>query len=206
MKLTNKIKKDKLLNQKKKYLFLMIIMLAGILSSIIFLFLISKEDKTVLMQEINTFFANIKGNNLNTVNTFINSISSNLLSISLIWLLGISIIGIPFIIFFLFFKSFVFGFSIASIIAKYGLKGILLAFSYIFPHQLIYLVIWLLLSFYALSFSFKLIRLLFLKKNINIRDHFLKYLKIGGICVITAILCSLFETYISPHFINLFIF
>lgn len=206
MKLTNKIKKDKLLNQKKKYLFLMIIMLAGILSSIIFLFLISKEDKTVLMQEINTFFANIKENNLNIVNTFINSISSNLLSISLIWLLGISIIGIPFIIFFLFFKSFVFGFSIASIIAKYGLKGILLAFSYIFPHQLIYLVIWLLLSFYALSFSFKLIRLLFLKKNINIRDHFLKYLKIGGICVITAILCSLFETYISPHFINLFIF
>lgn len=206
MKLTNKIKKDKLLNQRKKYLFLMIIMLAGILSSIIFLFLISKEDKTVLMQEINTFFANIKGNNLNIVNTFINSISSNLLSISLIWLLGISIIGIPFIIFFLFFKSFVFGFSIASIIAKYGFKGILLAFSYIFPHQLIYLVIWLLLSFYALSFSLKLIRLLFLKKNINIRDHFFKYLKIGGICVITAILCSLFETYISPHFINLFIF
>lgn len=206
MKLVNKIKKDKLLSQKKKYFFLIIIMLAGILSGIVFLFFIGKDDKTLLMKEINTFFTNIKENNLNVVNTLINSITSNLLSISLIWLLGISIIGIPFIIFFLFFKSFVFSFSISSIIAKYGFKGILLALSYIFPHQLIYLVIWLLLSFYALSFSFKLIRLLFFKKNINIRECFLKYLKIGCICIITSIICSLFETYISPHFINLFIF
>lgn len=206
MKLNNKITKDKLLNQKKKYLFLLIIMCIGFISGIIFLFFISKSDKTVLMKEINTFFINIKDNNLNTTNTLINSISSNFLSISIIWLLGISIIGIPFIIFFLFFKSFIFSFSIASIIAKYGFKGILLAFSYIFPHQVIYLVIWLLLGFYALSFSFKLGNLLFFKKNINIREHFIKYIKIGGICLITSLLCSLFESYISPHFINLFIF
>ena len=206
MKLNNKINKDKLLNQKKKYLFLIIIMIVGFISGILFLFFISKDDKTVLMNELNEFFVNIKNNNINNTNTLINSISSNFLSIFIIWLLGISIIGIPFIIFFLFFKSFVFSFSIASIIMKYGFKGILLAFSYIFPHQLIYLVIWLLLGFYALSFSFKLGNLLFFKKNINIREHFIKYLKIGIICLITALLCSIFESYISPHFINLFIF
>ena len=181
-------------------------MVIGLISGILFLFFISKEDKNLLMKEINSFFVNIKENNLNTLDTLINSIYSNTLSISIIWLLGISIIGIPFIIFFIFFKSFVFSFSVASIIAKYGFKGILISLSYILPHQVIYLIIWLLLSFYALSFSFKLIRLLFLKKNINIREYFLKYLKIGIICIITAIFCSLFETYISPHLIKLFIF
>lgn len=206
MKLNNKITKDKLLNQKKKYLFLIIIMLIGLISGIFFLFFIDESDKNILISEIDNFFINIKDNNLNTLNTIINSISSNILSITIIWLLGISIIGIPFIIFFLFFKTFIFGFSIASIVAKYGFKGILLTFSYIFPHQLIYLVIWLLLSFYSLSFSFKLFKLLFYKKSINIRDSFIKYVKIGCICLLIAIVCSLFETYITPHFINLFIF
>lgn len=206
MNIRNKITKDKLLNQKKKYLFLIIIMLIALVSGIFFLFFIDSDDKTILMNELDNFFLSIKDNKLNTLNTLINSISSNILSITIIWLLGISIIGIPFIIFFLFFKTFIFGFSIASIIANYGFKGILLAFSYIFPHQLIYLVIWLLLSFYSLSFSLKLFKLLFYKKSINIRDPFIKYIKIGCTCLIIAILCSLFETYITPHFINLFIF
>jgi len=206
MKKNKILNKDKLLNQKKKYLFLLIIMLVGFIVGILFLFFISKEDKGILVTEINDFFNNIKDNNLITSKALINSISSNLLSISIVWLLGISIIGIPFIIFFLFFKTFILGFSISSIVYKYGFKGLLLVFSYIFPHQLIYLVIWLLLSFYSLSFSIKLSRVLFLKKNINLRENFMRYSKIGLICLIISLLCSLFEVYITPHFINLFIF
>lgn len=206
MKKNKILNKDKLLSQKKKYLFLLIIMLVGFIVGILFLFFISKDDKTILVNEINSFFNNVKENNLITSKTLINSLSSNILSISLVWLLGISIIGIPFIIFFLFFKTFVLGFSISSIIYNYGFKGILLAFSYIFPHQLIYLVIWLLLSFYALSFCIKLGKVLFLKKNINLRDNFLRYIKIGLICLIGSLLCSLIEVFVTPHFINLFIF
>lgn len=206
MKLSKQIKKDKLLLQKRKYLFLLIIMLIGFISGILFLFFISKEDTSLLSKELNNFFSNIKNNELNFTNTLINSISSNMLSLVIIWLLGISIIGIPFILFFLFFKSFVLGFSIISILSNYGFKGILLSISYIFPHQLIYLIIWLLLTYYAFSFSIKLVKILFFKKNINIREYFLKYLKIAGISLITLIICSLFETYITPHFINLFIF
>lgn len=206
MKLSKQIKKDKLLLQKRKYLFLLIIMLIGFISGILFLFFISREDTSLLSKELNSFFNNIKNNELNFTNTLINSISSNMLSLVIIWLLGISIIGIPFILFFLFFKSFVLGFSIISILSNYGFKGILLSISYIFPHQLIYLIIWLLLTYYAFSFSIKLVKILFFKKNINIREYFLRYLKIAGISLVTLIICSLFETYITPHFINLFIF
>lgn len=206
MKRNQLMQKDKLYNQKRKYLFLLVIMGIGLLFGIIFLFLISKNDKTILVNEMNQFFSNVKDNKLDTTSTLINSISSNLLSISLVWLLGISIIGIPFIIFFLFFKNFVLGFTITSILSNYGFKGILLSLSYIFPHQLIYLIIWLLLSFYALSFAIKLGKVLFFKKNINLRDNFLRYVKIGGICLVASIIGSLIEVYITPHFINLFIF
>ncbi len=206
MKKLSLLKKDKLLTQKKKYVFLSTIMLIGFISGIIFLFLLNKSDKTVLTTEMNNFFNNIKSNQLNSGSAIINSISSNLLYIGITWLLGISIIGIPFIVFLLFFKCFVFGFGIVSIIASYGFKGILLSFAYIFPHQLIYLLIWLLLSFYSLSFSIKLFKTLFMKKTINLRENFIRYTKILGVCIIASLICSLIEVYITPHFIKLFIF
>ena len=201
-----KINKDKLLAQKKKYIFLLTIMALGILAGILFVFFISSEDKTLLLDNLNGFFTSIKENKLNYTDSLINSISANLLSILLIWLLGISVIGIPFILCFLVFKCFVLGFSISSILVNYGFKGILVAFSYVFPHQLLYLIMWLLLSFYALSFSCKLFCLLFLKKNINLKEHLRKYLKILLICLVSSCLISLFEVYVTPHLIKLFIF
>jgi len=201
-----KLNKDKLLLQKKKYLFLIIIMFLGLIAGITFLFFISKEDKQLLIESMNNFFISIKEHKLDYINGLINSITSNCLYISIIWILGISIVGIPLILFLLFFKSFVLGFSITSIIANYGFKGVFLAFSYIFPHQLLFMLIRLLLGFYSISFSNKLFKVLFLKKNINLKEYFNKYLKILGICLIASIISSLIEIYITPNFINLFIF
>lgn len=200
------INKDKLLEQKKKYIFLIGLIIVGFISGIIFLFMIKKDDKLILYEELNIFFSNIKNSKLNYLNTLCNSIFSNIISISLIFLLGISIIGIPFIILFLFYKAFALSFSIVSIIAKYKFKGLFLAFSYIFPHQLIYLLIWILITFYSLNYSIKIIDVLIFKKNINLREAFTKYTKIFLLCLISSFLCSLIETFITPHFINLFIF
>ena len=197
------INRDKLLAQKKKYVFLIMVMALGILAGILFVFFISSEDKALLLDNLNSFFTSIKENKLNYTDSLMNS---NLRSILFIWLLGISVIGIPFILGFLVFKCFVLGFSISSILVNYGFKGILVAISYVFPHQLLYLVMWLLLSFYALSFSCKLFKLLFLKKNINLKEHFRKYLKILLICLLSSCLVSLFEVYVTPQLIKLFIF
>ena len=53
------------------------------------------------------FFNNIKDNKLNYIDTLKNSIISNMSLIIVIWLLGISIIGVPIITFLYFCKSFV---------------------------------------------------------------------------------------------------
>ena len=78
------INKDKLLVQKKKYAFLLTIMALGILAGILFVFFISSEDKTLLLDNLNGFFTSIKENKLNYTDSLINSISGNLLSILLI--------------------------------------------------------------------------------------------------------------------------
>ena len=102
-----KLKKDKLLNQKILYLVLGIVILIGVGTGLFYQFFIGKEMKVEIINQMNHFFQTIKDGTLNFSNTFTNSISSNGLSLLFVWILGIFIIGIPFILI-LFLKTNIF--------------------------------------------------------------------------------------------------
>ena len=198
----NKAKKN-ITNQKKKYVFLGIIMLLGLISGLLFIFFIAKEDKLLITNQLESFFAGVNGKKINYMNSFINSITSNILYLLVIWLLGVSIVGIPIIIFMIFFKGFIFGFSFSSIVVNFGIRGFFGALVYHFPHQLILLPIWLLIGFYSTNFSIKLFRLLFFKEDINLSHYFKRYIQVLGVCLIGVLICSLLEVFLTPFLINL---
>ena len=189
--------------QKQKYIFLISIILIGIISGILFIFFITKEDKLLLNNELIKVIDSINNHKINHLKTLVNSLSNNLLTVIGIYIAGISILGIPLIILLLFIKGFVFGFSISSLLNIYHLKGIFLVFSYLFPHHLILLIVYLLIGFYSISFSIKLFRYLFLKENIILIKYFKKLNKILLISIITTISCSLLEVYLSLFLIDL---
>ena len=202
---TMKQAKEHIKRQKKAYLFLIILIGLGLISGIVFIFFLSKEDSAMVKEQLRLFFEQMKNlDNLNYQKGFLNSITSNFLFAGSIFFLGISIIGLPIVLFLLFMKGFITGFSISSIIANYQWKGILGTGAYIFPHQIINLVIWLLLTFYAASFSIKLFSCLFLKKNINLREAMKKFLKIFLICIIGLAISSIIEIFVSPFLLQLF--
>ena len=192
---------NSIIRQKKKYVFLSIILGIGIISGIIFIFLLSGDDRSLIKENYRLIFSS--DSNINYIKTFINSISSNLLSIGIMYILSISIIGIPITIFYLYIKGFIFGLSLSSIINIYGFKGIILSLSYLLPHHLIILVLFILLSFYSISFSLKLFRYLFLKENIPLNKYFFNLNKVFLIGLGVMIVCSLIETFLTPFLIDL---
>lgn len=197
--------KNNIMKQKKLYLFLIGLVIVGVIAGILFWFVINNEDKLLVTKNLNNFFECIKkGNAINYWGSLFNSLVTGLIYIVLIWLLGISIVGLPIILIIITIKSFIVGFSISSIIASYGFKGILGAFVYTFPHQIIFLLLLILLGFYASSFCFKLFKYLFLKQSINFKDAMRKYFKILIISLIVVLLTSLYETFIATYFIKLF--
>ena len=197
--------KNNIMKQKKLYLFLIGLVIVSIIAGILFWFVINNEDKLLVTKNLNNFFECIKkGNAINYWSSLFNSLVTGLIYIVLIWLLGISIVGLPIILIIITIKSFIVGFSISSIIASYGIKGILGAFVYTFPHQIIFLLLLILLGFYASSFCFKLFKYLFLKQSINFKDAMRKYFKILLISLIVVLLTSLYETFIATYFIKLF--
>lgn len=198
--------KNATIKSKKIYLFLLLIFIIGLIFGSIFITIINETDKNAVMSQITNFFLKIKTNQINFIDVLKNNLSSNLIYIIFIWLLGISIVGIPIIIIMLFIKGFMIGFSVASIIAKYKLIGILGSFTYIFPHIVLSVLIIFTISNYALKLSFNLFNAVIKKKTINFNEIINRYSFIMLLGIIGMTITSLIETFISPYIIKLFLY
>jgi len=191
-------------NKKINYFILSIITL-GLISGAIFLVLISENDKSNVVNQINNFMNNINTNNINSVQALKNSLFTNFTYILLLWILGMSIIGILFNIFFIYIKGFVLGFSISSLIYVYGVKGILASFIYFFPHQLLNIFVITLLGIYSVMFTNNLYKQIIGDKTFNFKHFIKKYLYILLITSVITIISSLIETFLTPAVFKLFI-
>lgn len=192
---------------KKKYLFLCIIVIIGLLSGILFSNILSNEDKKLVYTKLTTFFNNLRDDvPIDYLKNLITTLKNNLLSLFIIFLFGISIIGLVFNNFLLFFKSFVFGFSIGSIISIYLYRGIILAFLYVFPSLFINLLVFFLATNHANTFSLNLFNVLFRKKHFDYENYLKKYFKIFGVLAIILLFSGLLETFLTPFLLKLFSF
>ena len=190
---------------KKTLLFFTILLIIGIIAGSIFMAILSETDKKLVTDYFNNYISNIENNKLNYLESIKNGLFNNLLYIIIIWILGISIIGIPIVTIMFFIKSFTLGFSIASIVFNYKLKGCLLNFINIFPHQMIYFLIYMLIKTYSIFFSLKMINSIINKKNMDFKIMMNKYVKILIISVIAITIGIIIETFITPLLIKIII-
>lgn len=192
---------------KKKYIFLFVIVIVGFVFGILFSNILNTEDSKLVASKIGEFFNNLKSDMpIDYIKNLFTSIKNNLFYLVIIWVLGLSIIGLLFNNFILFFKSFILGFSVGSIINIYFYSGLILGFFYIFPALLINLLIFLIMTYYANDFSLKLFDVIFRKKEYHFQSLIKRYFKILGIFAIILIISSIIETFITPFFLKLFSF
>ena len=192
---------------KYKYIFLLTIILIGFISGIIFSNILSYNDHQEISNTLKDYFLGIKNNqSINYLGNFLNIFSVNYLYMLLIWIFGLSIIGIILNPFILYFKSFIIGFSVGIIISVYSYLGILGSLLYLFPHLLINLLVYTLLSFYGIKLSIKLFKALFLHKNFNFQELVKKYLKILGLASIILLITTLYETFLADFVMKIFTF
>ena len=108
---------------KKINLFVIFMLILGIISGCIFLMTIKDADKDIIINQINNFIKNVNDNQINNNRGFLNSLYENYIYIFLVWILGTSIIGIIINIFLIYFKGFIYGFTISSFYIVFKYKG-----------------------------------------------------------------------------------
>ena len=179
--------------------FVLFIIILGIISGSIFLVVLKETDKNIVIDRINTFFSNINTNNINNLVAFKNA----LIFILLIWILGMSIIGIIVNVFLIYLKGFIIGFSLSSFFLVYGYKGLLAGFIYAFPTSIIYILICLLLGVYSILFTLNLFNLIFNKdRSLDMKRFIKKYVLILIISLVLVLVSSLTEGFLVPSLLK----
>lgn len=182
---------------KKMFLFFEILLLIGVLSGSIFSLTLNETDAVLVSEYLNNFIESISNNSYK--DALLNAVLSNSLILTIIFLLGFSVIGIPFVILIFFYKAFIIGFSFASIILNFKSKGILLSFFYIFPHHALNLLVLMVLIIYSVLISLNLIRAIISKTNINTNN--IKYFKLYLLSMAISFFSSLYESILMPKII-----
>ena len=191
---------DKLIINKRIFLFLLTMSIIGVITGCIFLIIISKNNSIELNNEINSFINNI--NSLNYFESFKNIFSANVFYLLVIWLIGISIIGIPISLILFFIKSFSLGFTISSFLLTYKLKGVLISLIYIIPCQIINIIMTIYLLSFSLIISFKLLESMIKKKSFTF-SFISNYKKVLIFSILIFLLSNLYEIFIMPYLFNI---
>ena len=196
---------QELKKNKYKYLFLITIIILGYLSGIVLANILSYNDKKEVGEIVETYFLNLKNNeSINYIGNFLNNLGVNFFYLLLLFIFGISIIGIVLNPFILYFKSLITGFSVGIIISLYSFKGILGGILYLFPTQLLNLLIYMLVSFYGINLSIRLFKVLFLRKNINNNEFMKKYFQVLLFSSIVLLISTLYETFLADFVMKFF--
>lgn len=129
----------------------------------------------------------------------------NVKIIAILWVLGVSIIGIPFIFLLLSVKGFITGFSSGFIISAIGFKGILFTLFALLPKEIIIVPCLIALGVNGINFSLKIIKNRSAKHELkdSLKANFFSY------CFVTLFFsCFIFigvllEAYITPVLIRM---
>ena len=191
---------DKLIDNvrfDKRYVFFMlVIVILGIITGSLFIIILNSSDKMLVKEYIEEYITNIDTNNL------YNNLMLNFSSVILISIIGFTYFLFPLNILILFYKSFVIGFSISSLIMCYKIKGALLSIVYIIPHHILNILFLSFLTAFTAKLSIKMINHIIKKQSVDLRKYLNKYLCMLLIVSILFIFTTLYETYIIPHLIK----
>lgn len=182
------------------FAFVVILFLMGVIFGAIVVNSMGATQKQDLFTYLSPFFADVSSGKIMVSNRlFLQSFFQNSKFIGLMWVLGISIIGLPIILILLFIKGIVVGFTVGFLVNQMRWKGFMLAFVSILPQNLIIIPIYMIMAVLSMSFSLIMIKNQFMKKyGQPISPLFKRYMFALIISMIFISAASGVEAFLSP--------
>ncbi|WP_273716851.1 stage II sporulation protein M [Alkalihalobacillus pseudalcaliphilus] len=182
------------------YIFTTVLFLMGIIFGAIVVNSMSLTQRHDLHLYVSQFFGQVsEGHMTSSAEIFATSFMHYIKYIGLMWLLGLSVIGLPVLLILLFLKGVVVGFTIGFLVNQLGLQGFLLSFAAVMPQNFILIPVFIIIGTAGTAFCVKMMRQQFFKKQtVPFMPQFVRYsllmLCLGG-AVAFASFC---EAYLSP--------
>lgn len=182
------------------FVFVVMLFLMGVIFGAVVVNSMSFSQKQDLFYYLSQFFGEVSNGKVAEANDlFLQSFFHNSKFIGLMWVLGISIIGLPIILILLFIKGMVVGFTVGFLVNQMSWKGFMLAFVSILPQNLIIIPVFIIMAVMSMSFSLLMIKKQFMKKyGQPIMPIFKRYIFAFIIAVLFISVASGIEAFLSP--------
>lgn len=182
------------------YIFVSVLFLVGVVFGALLVNSLSLEQSQEINRYLGSFFHMLdQGGAVDGKAYFKEAFGTHLKWFVLIWVLGLSVIGLPLILVLDFLKGVLIGFTVGYFVGQMSWKGMLFAFISIAPQNLLIIPAILIMSVAAISFSLHFIRnRLMLRKAGNLGQEFVRVSLLMISFTAIVMLVSLFEAYLSP--------
>ncbi|WP_430742158.1 stage II sporulation protein M [Bacillus atrophaeus] len=183
------------------YVFVFVLFLIGVIFGAIIVNSMTMTQKEDLYYYLSRFFGQLSdGKQASGSDMFWQSVFHNVKYLGLMWILGISVIGMPVIFIMVFLKGIVVGFTVGFLVNQMGMNGFFLSFIAVLPQNVLLIPAYIIMGTVAIAFSLRLIRQLFVKRSINEApiQWFGRYALVFILILILSLLSSVFEAFVSP--------
>jgi len=195
-------------DQSSLFVFTTVLFLIGVIFGAIVVNALSAGQVTSLNDALTGFFSALNMQETGTDPSEITwqAAAGFLKTTGLLWILGLSIIGLPIIVIVLFVKGFQIGFSVGVIVSQFHLKGLWFALAAILPHNLIQVPALIVCGVAGIAFSLMLVKSRFHNQpqarvqasGNTLYRNFLSYTGLVACIAVAMILAAFVEGYLSP--------
>lgn len=181
------------------YMFMIILFLTGVIFGAIIVNSMSFAQKQDLFFYLERFFGQITGSEqINNSEILKTSFVYHFKYLILLFILGLSVIGLPLVWILIFLKGLVVGFSVGFIVNQLGAKGLLLASLSIAPQNFLIIPVYLIAGSMAMIFSLTLLGKLFSKKIPQpIFQPFGRYITIFSLLLLASFVAASMEAFVA---------
>ncbi|MBM7569758.1 stage II sporulation protein M [Aquibacillus albus] len=186
-------------NHAPIYLFMIILFFIGIIFGAVIVNSMNFVQKQDLFFYLDQFFGQLlEGTTVDKQEMLKSTFFYHVNYLLLLFVLGLSIIGLPIIWILLFVKGVVVGFSVGFFVNQLGWKGLVFATASIAPQNLLVIPVYLIAGSLAMIFSLHLLRKLVSRKlQKPILPPFVRYSSLFVLLITIIGLASLIETFLS---------
>lgn len=186
------------------YMFVSILFIMGVVFGALMVNALTLEQKQDLARYLGNFFQTISLGGENMVRpSLMQTFGLHFKWIMLLWLLGVSVVGLPLILVLDFLKGLLVGFTVGVLISQYSWKGMLFVLVSVAPQNILIVPVLMICSVAAISFSIYIVKHRFLQKtNGSAAPTFASYTSLALSLIAVLFAVSLFETYVSPIMIS----
>lgn len=190
-------------NQLSLYVFVSVLFVVGAIFGALMVNALTLEQQQELAQDIDQYVKLMNEGIMNgEAQTFWDRFIFHTKWLLLIWLLGITVVGIPGVLALNFLKGALVGFSIGTLINQYAWKGVLLSLVSVAPQNIIIVPAMVITSVAAISFSMFIVKNRLMQQKGELAPRLVSFTSTAMLMLIMFAGAALLEAFISPVLIG----